>query len=256
MAHRYLGEPFDIHGGGADLDLPAPRERDRPVRRGVRRRPVRAPLDPLGDGELRRREDVEVARQLRDHPQGRARPTTSRRCACTSSASTTAARWRSPSPTTTRGTPAIPEIDEAEARLAYYYRTLERLAAAPGEDDGGAVVPPADKTISAFREAMDDDFNTAAAIGHLSDAFLLANKLLDEPGGGGQGRPAPDAGAAAQGSRRLRRDAGDLPAAAVRVPGCLPPAAVRAPRNRSGGHRGAHRRARRRPQSQGLRPRR
>ena len=28
---------------------------------------------------------------------------------------------------------------------------------------------------------MDDDFNTAAAIGHLSDAFVLANKLLDEP---------------------------------------------------------------------------
>ena len=28
---------------------------------------------------------------------------------------------------------------------------------------------------------MDDDFNTAAALGHLSDSFALANKLLDEP---------------------------------------------------------------------------
>jgi cysteinyl-tRNA synthetase len=28
---------------------------------------------------------------------------------------------------------------------------------------------------------MDDDFNTAAAIGHLYDAFVLANKLLDDP---------------------------------------------------------------------------
>jgi cysteinyl-tRNA synthetase len=27
---------------------------------------------------------------------------------------------------------------------------------------------------------MDDDFNTAAAIGHLYDAFVLANKLLDD----------------------------------------------------------------------------
>ena len=45
------------------------------------------------------------------------------------------------------------------------------------------MVPPADKTISSFNDAMDDDFNTAAAIGHLSEAFLLANKLLDEPGG-------------------------------------------------------------------------
>ena len=44
---------------------------------------------------------------------------------------------------------------------------------------------------------MDDDFNTAAAIGHLYEAFVLANKLLDEPEGRGEGRPAPDAGAAA-----------------------------------------------------------
>ncbi len=28
---------------------------------------------------------------------------------------------------------------------------------------------------------MDDDFNTAAAVGHLYEAFVLANKLLDEP---------------------------------------------------------------------------
>jgi cysteinyl-tRNA synthetase len=35
--------------------------------------------------------------------------------------------------------------------------------------------------MSAFREAMDDDFNTAAAIGQLYEAFVLANKLLDDP---------------------------------------------------------------------------
>ena len=29
-AAKHLGETFDIHGGGIDLDLPAPRERDRP----------------------------------------------------------------------------------------------------------------------------------------------------------------------------------------------------------------------------------
>ena len=28
---------------------------------------------------------------------------------------------------------------------------------------------------------MDDDFNAAAAVGHLYDAFVLANKLLDDP---------------------------------------------------------------------------
>ena len=35
---KYLGAEFDIHGGGLDLRLPAPRERDRPVARRRRRR--------------------------------------------------------------------------------------------------------------------------------------------------------------------------------------------------------------------------
>jgi cysteinyl-tRNA synthetase len=80
----------------------------------------------------------------------------------------------------------FPDLDDAEERLEYFYRVLERLdeagAGAAGQDDlSGEVVPPADRTLAAFREAMDDDFNTAAAVGHLYDSFVLANKLLDEP---------------------------------------------------------------------------
>jgi cysteinyl-tRNA synthetase len=40
-------------------------------------------------------------------------------------------------------------------------------------------VPPS-KLAEEAGAAMDDDFNTAAAIGHLYDAFVLANKLLDD----------------------------------------------------------------------------
>ena len=36
MARRYLGDGFDIHAGGHDLDLPASRERDRTIRVGHR----------------------------------------------------------------------------------------------------------------------------------------------------------------------------------------------------------------------------
>ena len=43
MAKAYLGDEFDIHGGGIDLKFPAPRERDRAV--GQRRPAVRAVLD-------------------------------------------------------------------------------------------------------------------------------------------------------------------------------------------------------------------
>ncbi len=190
LAHRMFGDVAPLPGRAVRHprrrrrpDLPAPRKRDRAVRGGVRRRPLRAPLAALGDGQLRRREDVEVAGQRRHHPQGGRdqRP----------GGAAPAVRERPlPQPgrlhdrrRAIRASERFPELDEAEARLDYFYRTLERLDAAPGieADDGGAVAPPADQTRSAFQEAMDDDFNTAAAIGHLSDSFALANKLLDEP---------------------------------------------------------------------------
>jgi cysteinyl-tRNA synthetase len=83
------------------------------------------------------------------------------------------------------GRPSYRDLDEAEGRLEYFYRTLERLdqAGIPATETGqqGTVVAPADATLSAFGEAMDDDFNTAAALGHLYESFVLANKLLDDP---------------------------------------------------------------------------
>ena len=57
----------------------------------------------------------------------------------------------------------------------------ESVVTVPAGDDQGPVLPEAEKTFSVFQEAMDDDFNTAAAIGHLYEAFVLANKLLDDP---------------------------------------------------------------------------
>jgi cysteinyl-tRNA synthetase len=78
------------------------------------------------------------------------------------------------------GQPVYPDLDEAEARLDYFYRTLERLDAFAGTLANPPSPPPSDLA-GRFLEAMDDDFNTAAGIGHLYDAFVLANKLLDDP---------------------------------------------------------------------------
>jgi cysteinyl-tRNA synthetase len=77
--------------------------------------------------------------------------------------------------------PVYPELDEAEEKLAYFYGTLAKLADAPAADDNGPVLPEAEKTLSVFQEAMDDDFNTAAAIGQLYEGFVLANRLLEDP---------------------------------------------------------------------------
>ena len=162
-----------------------------------------------------------------------------------------------------QGTPATPRSTRPKARLAYYYRTLEKLAAAPGEDDGGAGGTACRQgRWSPFARRWTTTSNTAAAIkGTCREAFLLANKLLDEPGAAAKDIAAAHAGAPAQGSRGLRRDAGDLPAPtggaafldAYRLH------LWRAPRDRS---RGLSRRGREiaerahRPQGEGLRPRR
>ena len=74
MSMAEHGPTLDLHGGGTDLDLPAPRVRDRAERVG-HGRAVRAALDALGDGQLRGREDEQVARQ----PRVRQRPAESRR---------------------------------------------------------------------------------------------------------------------------------------------------------------------------------
>jgi len=79
------------------------------------------------------------------------------------------------------GEPAYPDLDEAEARLDYFYRTLERLDAFLAALANLPENPPPSEFEKNAGLAMDDDFNTAAAIGHLYDAFVLANKLLDDP---------------------------------------------------------------------------
>ena len=69
MCKALLGEHFDIHGGGQDLQFPASRERDR-AERGRERRPVRERVDAQRAAQHRQREDVEVARQLLHHSRG------------------------------------------------------------------------------------------------------------------------------------------------------------------------------------------
>jgi cysteinyl-tRNA synthetase len=180
MAHRYLGEPFDIHGGGADLIFPH-HENEIAQSEGA-----------FGDGRFAHhwlhsgmvnfggeKMSKSLGNVVAIADVGKAYDLEALRLHLIG------VHYRSPVAFTVErdaaGSARFPDLEEAEKRLAYFYGTLERLAAAPAEDDGGPVVSPADRTLAAFGEAMDDDFNTAAAVGHLYDAFVLANKLLDDP---------------------------------------------------------------------------
>ncbi len=76
----------------------------------------------------------------------------------------------------------FPGLEEAEARLEYVYETLARIdeILSVGKDPGeGDVLSPADEIISRFEQAMDNDFNAAAAVASMSDVLKLANKLLE-----------------------------------------------------------------------------
>ena len=71
-------------------------------------------------------------------------------------------------------------LAEAEKRLAYLYETLEKVdrhadGAPAGEGAEGELVERA-------RAALDDDFNTAAVLGIMADAFTEANALADATG--------------------------------------------------------------------------
>jgi cysteinyl-tRNA synthetase len=178
MAHRYLGDTFDIHGGGSDLIFPH-HENEIAQSEGAygsfARHWMHSGMVNFGGEKMSKSlgNVVTIRRVAETHDLEALRLLL------------ISVHYRSPANftigRTAEGQPAYPDLDEAEARLDYFYRTLERLDAfltslAKLPDN----LPPSELAKNAGA-AMDDDFNTAAAIGHLYDAFVLANKLLDDP---------------------------------------------------------------------------
>ncbi|MDF1537136.1 MAG: cysteine--tRNA ligase [bacterium] len=84
-------------------------------------------------------------------------------------------------------------LTEAEVRYERFMNLFARLTRNESgsrevtEAESGALKGLTEETLPAFREAMDDDFNTAAAIGHVFSALGSLNSVLDSadsPGGG------------------------------------------------------------------------
>jgi len=183
MAQTFLGETFDIHGGGADLIFPH-HENERAQSEGAfgvgtfARHWLHSGMVNFGGEKMSKSlgNVVNIRRVAETHDLEALRLLL------------VSVHYRSPVAfeiaRDADGNVSYPDLDAAEERLDYFYRTLERIDAAglpAGAPTPGAVLPPADRTAGAFAEAMDDDFNTAAAVGHLYESFVLANKLLDEP---------------------------------------------------------------------------
>jgi len=73
-------------------------------------------------------------------------------------------------------------------KLQAVYALLQASPAGATDEDGGAQVV-ADRYRRLFLEAMDDDFNTPAAIGHLFDYSREVNKYLSQAGEGASAGP-------------------------------------------------------------------
>ncbi len=106
-------------------------------------------------------------------------------------------------------------LEEARSGLMRFYEALAQLDKVLGETDGVPQNTPLPDDLAdplerlarleeRFREAMDDDFNTAQAIGHMFDAVRAINRLLAE----GQGCGAVREGLVA--CRAVLRELGDV----------------------------------------------
>lgn len=71
-------------------------------------------------------------------------------------------------------------LEEATGRIEYMYQTVQKLdeAIAEGGPEGPTVLPELAEKREALMGAMSDDFNTAAALGHLFDVLRSANDVL------------------------------------------------------------------------------
>jgi cysteinyl-tRNA synthetase len=73
----------------------------------------------------------------------------------------------------------LAEAATAVERFENLFRTLARVAGPEGEDAAGAPSPGVAQARERFLEAMDDDLNTAQAIGMLFDIVRLVNQAIE-----------------------------------------------------------------------------
>ncbi len=74
-------------------------------------------------------------------------------------------------------------IADSEQRMEYFYETLRKVdERVGGKDFGkGPLHGEPERFLKEFESAMDDDFNFAGALGALSGLFALMNELVDKP---------------------------------------------------------------------------
>ena len=168
MSMVYLGESFDIHGGGKDLVFPH-HENEIAQSEGASGKPFAKYW--LHNGFVNVNQE-KMSKSLgnfftiRDILQSYD-PEVVRFFILT-------AHYRSPIDFSDQN------LQEAKAGLSRFYEALQAAAEAVEGVPEGAASAEGASLEEKFHEAMDDDFNTALAIGHLFDGVRTMNRLMGE----------------------------------------------------------------------------
>jgi cysteinyl-tRNA synthetase len=171
MSSRFLGQPFDIHGGGSDLIFPH-HENEIAQSEGANERPF---ARYWIHNEMVTREQEKMSKSLGNF--------LSIHEAVTLAAPETlrlfflGAHYRTPLDFSRE------RLVEEEKRLERIYEALARadtLLRARGGRAVSAVEVAAGPLVAAVADAMDDDLNTARALGHVFEHVRELNRALDE----------------------------------------------------------------------------
>ena len=164
MSSKYLGQPFDIHGGGRDLMFPH-HENEIAQSEGAFGLPLARYWMHNGlltvNGEKMSKSlgnYFTIEEILQEHD-----PVAVRQLFLTS-------HYRSP------GDFSKEALQEAERSAERIYETIERIACS-GTSRQNRVADPS--LMSSFRQEMDDDFNTPRALALIFDEVRSLNRLLD-----------------------------------------------------------------------------
>jgi cysteinyl-tRNA synthetase len=169
MSTKYLGQPFDIHGGGLDLAFPHHENEiaqsegafDQPLARyWMHNALLSVNTEKMSKslGNIFTIEEILAAHEaeaLRHY--------------------FLSSHYRSPIDYSVQG------LEEAEKGVERIYETMGRV-----EDEAGSGGPvgPEPALLDAFRREMDDDFNTPRAMALIFEEVRSLNRILDESRGG------------------------------------------------------------------------
>ncbi len=171
MASKYLGETFDLHGGGLDLIFPHHENEIAQSEAGFKKTFCNVWMH----GGFLDLDGAKMSKSLGNVV--RLRDALGQIDAEALRYFFLSTHYRSPLAFSDKS------LSDSESRMEYFYETLRKIDdRVAGKDFGtGPLHGDPTKWVTEFEACVDDDFNFAGALGILSGLFAMMNELMDKP---------------------------------------------------------------------------